>query len=333
MGSIPHRSLGELTVSALGIGCMPMAGNTASFYGAVDEAEALATIRRAIDLGVSLFDTAEAYGPFTNELQLGAGIKGRRDEVIVATKFMMSFDPEGRPQGLDGSPANARRACEGSLKRLGVECIDLFYLHRVDPNVPIEESIGGMADLVREGKVRYLGLSEAGPETIRRAHATHPIAALQSEYSLWEREVERDILPVTRELGIGFVPFSPLGRGFLAGNIDSRKGMSETDYRRTDPRYDEKNIVHNRKIVDAVRRVAARHYASPARVALAWLLSKGDDIVPIPGTKRRETMEDSVAAVTLQLSSEDISDLETAAPIGSAAGDRYQASGMKMLRL
>lgn len=331
--SVKHRSLGKLDVSALGVGCMPMAGNAASFYGAVDEAEALATIGRAIDLGVTLFDTAEAYGPFTNERQLGEGIKGRRDEVVVATKFMIAFDADGRAASLDGSPANARRACEGSLQRLGIDCIDLFYLHRVDPNVPIEESIGGMADLVREGKVRHLGLSEAGPETIRRAHATHPISALQSEYSLWERGVEIDILPVTRELGIGFVPFSPLGRGFLAGNIDSREKLSETDYRRKDPRYEEDNILRNMKIVEAVRTVAARYGVSPARVALAWLLSKGSDIVPIPGTKRRTTMEDSIAAADLILSADDINLLEQAAPIGATAGDRYQALGMRMVRL
>jgi aryl-alcohol dehydrogenase-like predicted oxidoreductase len=328
-----HRNLGKLDVSALGIGCMPMAGNAAGFYGAVDEREALATIGRAIDLGVTLFDTAEVYGPFVNERQLGEGIKGRREDVVVATKFMMAFDADGRAAGLDGSPANARRACEASLKRLGIDCIDLFYLHRVDPNVPIEESVGGMADLVREGKVRHLGLSEAGPETIRRAHATHPIAALQSEYSLWERGVERDILPVTRELGIGFVPYSPLGRGFLAGHIDSRETLSETDYRRRDPRYDDGNIGHNMKIVEAVRTVAARHGVSPARVALAWLLTKGPDIVPIPGTKRRSTMEDSIAAADLLLSDEDIGTLEDAAPVGSTAGDRYQEWGMKMVRL
>lgn len=330
-----YRCLGpKLAVSALGLGCMPMSGNSAGNYGIADEGEAIRTIHRAIDLGVTFFDTAEAYGPITNEALLGRALAGRREGLVLATKYSMRYDEAGNQTGpFDGSPANARRSCEAALRRLGTDRIDLFYLHRVDPKVPIEESVGGMAELVREGKVLHIGLSEAAAGTIRRAHAVHPIAAVQSEYSLWERGVEEDILPVTRELGIGFVPFSPLGRGFLTGTIASRQDLAAGDYRLADPRYGEGNFDRNMALVDATRRVAARHRVSPARIALAWLLAQGKDIVPIPGAKRRATMEDSVAAIGLSLSDADLADLERAAPLGVAAGDRYQAEGMAMVRL
>jgi aryl-alcohol dehydrogenase-like predicted oxidoreductase len=330
-----YRRLGSaLTVSALGLGCMPMSGNSVGNYGAADENEAIRTIHRAIELGVTFFDTAEAYGPVANEALLGRAISGRREGLVLATKYSMQYDDAGNAVGgLDGSPANARRSCEAALRRLGTDRIDLFYLHRVDPNVPIEESVGGMAELVREGKVLHIGLSEAAPATIRRAHAVHPIAALQSEYSLWERGVEDDILPVTRELGIGFVPFSPLGRGFLTGMLASRQDLPHGDYRLNDPRYSEDNFDRNLSLVEAVKQVAAPHGVSPAQVALTWLLARGEDIVPIPGAKRRVTLEDSLAAVELELSPADLDQLDAAAPKGIVAGARYQPEGMRMVRL
>lgn len=325
-----YRTLGgSLDVSALGLGCMPMAGVGANMYGAANETESIATIHRAIDLGVTFFDTAEVYGPYSNEKLLGRAIRGRREGLVIATKFGFRIE-EGRMTGVDSSPANIRRACEGSLKRLGIDVIDLYYQHRVDPAVPIEETVGAMAELVKEGKVRHLGLSEAAAATLRRAHAVHPIAALQSEYSLWEREVEAEILPTCRELGIGFVPYSPLGRGFLTGQIRSRSDLPEGDYRLRDPRYDEGNFEKNLEIVDIVRRVAERHGISGAQVALAWLLARGPDIVPIPGSKRRETLEDSMAAAEVTLSAEDIAELDAAAPV---AGPRYQDAAMAMVRL
>jgi aryl-alcohol dehydrogenase-like predicted oxidoreductase len=330
------RKLGQgLEVSALGLGCMPMIGSAsgAMVYGVADEAEAVATIQRAIDLGVTFFDTAEAYGPYRNEEQIGRAIKGRREGLVLATKFAFKI-VDGKVTGeIDGSPAHARAACEGALQRFGVDVIDLFYLHRVDPAVPIEESVGGMAELVREGKVRHLGLSEAGAATIRRAHATHPIAALQSEYSLWEREVEIDILPVTRDLGIGFVPFSPLGRGFLTGDAPAPGQLAAGDSRSIDPRYGEANYEANLGIVAAIKSVAARYDVSPARVALAWLLTRGADIVPIPGAKRRTTMEDSMAAADLVLPPHDIRVLDAAAPVGTTAGERYSPAAMKLVRI
>jgi aryl-alcohol dehydrogenase-like predicted oxidoreductase len=326
-----YRTVGrDLEVSALGIGCMPMVSGGNITYGAeAGEAESIATIQRAIELGITFFDTAEIYGPFQNEELLGRAIKGRRDGLVIATKFGFAFDG-GRIIGIDGSPANARRACEASLRRLGVETIDLFYQHRVDPNVAIEETVGGMAELVREGKVRHLGLSEAAPETLRRAVAVHPIAALQSEYSLWERDVEKDVLPMCRELGVGFVPYSPLGRGFLTGQISSRDDLPENDWRRNDPRYSEENFDANLRLVELVKTVAARRGASPAQVALAWLLAQGDDVVPIPGTKRRATMADSVAAVELALTSDDLRELDAARFV---SGPRYGEMGMRMVRL
>jgi len=328
-----YRSLGpEFEVSALGLGCMPMAGVGANMYGAADEAESIATIHRALDLGVTLFDTAEIYGPRTNEEIVGRALRGARGRAVIATKFGFRYDEGGRMSGVDSTPDNVRRACEGSLRRLGVETIDLLYQHRVDPNVPIEDTVGAMGELVREGKVRHLGLSEAGADTIRRAAATHPIHALQSEYSLWERDVEAEILPLCRELGIGFVPYSPLGRGFLTGAITSRDDLPEGDYRRNDPRYSEANFAQNLRIVDAVKAVAERHGASPAQVALAWLLAQGDDVVPIPGSKRRVTLEDSMKAAELQLSATDLEELDRAAPRGGTAGPRYGERAMAMVR-
>ena len=328
-----YRRLGaELEVSALGLGCMPMAGIGKGMYGEASTAESLATIDRAIELGVTFFDTAEVYGPLINEELLGQAIRGRRERLVIATKFGFAFS-DGQVTGVDSSPANVRRACEGSLQRLGIDTIDLFYQHRVDPNVPIEETVGAMADLVSEGKVRYLGLSEAGAETLKKAHATHPIAALQSEYSLWERGIEEDILPVCQDLGIGFVPYSPLGRGFLTGQITSRDDLPEDDYRRNDPRYSEENFARNMKMVDVVTTVAERHHCSPAQIALAWLLAQGDFIVPIPGSKRRATLEDSMAAVDVELKTADLDELEAAAPVGGTAGLRYGDRMMSMVRL
>jgi aryl-alcohol dehydrogenase-like predicted oxidoreductase len=326
-----YRTLGEsLKVSALGIGCMPMVrGGNINYGGDASEDESIATIHRAVELGITFFDTAEMYGPFTNEELVGEAIKGKREGLVIATKFALRWDGD-KPVGFDGSPENARRACEGSLKRLGIDTIDLFYQHRVDPNVPIEETIGGMADLVKEGKVRHLGLSEAAPETIRRAASVHPIAALQSEYSLWERDVEDEILPVCRELGIGFVPYSPLGRGFLTGRIRSKADLPADDWRHNDPRYSEENFGANLKIVDAIRAVADRHKVSLAQVALAWLLAQGDDIVPIPGVKRRATLEDSAAAVDVALGAQDLEDLEAARTV---AGARYNEAGMARVKL
>ena len=328
-----YRKLGpELEVSALGLGCMPMAGIGKGMYGTASRAESLATIDRAIELGVTFFDTAEVYGPHINEELLGHAIRGRRERLVIATKFGFAFN-DGKMVGVDSSPANVRRACEGSLKRLGVDTIDLFYQHRVDPKVPIEETVGAMAELVAEGKVRYLGLSEAGAGTLKKAHATHPIAALQSEYSLWERGIEEEILPVCQDLGIGFVPYSPLGRGFLTGQISSRDDLPEDDYRRNDPRYSEENFALNMKLVDVVKTVAGRHHCSPAQIALAWLLAQGDFIVPIPGSKRRATLEDSMAAVDIKLNEADLDELEAAAPVGGTAGPRYGEAMMSMVRL
>jgi aryl-alcohol dehydrogenase-like predicted oxidoreductase len=329
-----YRTLGQgLKVSAIGIGCMPMIRGGNITYGIdADPDEAIKTIHRAIDLGVTFFDTAQIYGPFQNEELVGEAIKGKRDGLVIATKFGFRFDGN-RIVGVDGSAANARDAVEGSLKRLGIDTIDLFYQHRVDPSVPIEDTVGGMAELVKEGKVRHIALSEAGPATLRRAAAVHPITALQSEYSLWERDVEDEILPVCRELGIGFVPYSPLGRGFLTGQFKSLDDFPDNDWRRNDPRYAGDNFAENLKIVDVVRAVADAHKVTPAQIALAWLLAQGDDVVPIPGTKRRMTMEDSVAAADVTLNAADVATLNAAAPVGATAGPRYGEMGMKMVRL
>lgn len=329
-----YRTLGKgLEVSAIGLGCMPMVhGGNITYGGDADPDAATDTIRRAIDLGVTFFDTAEIYGPLQNEELVGHAIKGHRDGLVIATKFGFRFDGD-RITGVDSSRANIRRACEGSLRRLGIDCIDLYYQHRVDPDVPIEEVVGAMAELVDEGKIRHLGLSEAGPETIRRAHAVHPITALQSEYSIWERDVEEGILPLCEELGIGFIPYSPLGRGFLTGEIHSRDDLPADDWRRDDPRWSEDNFSANLKIVDAIRLVAQRNGASLAQVALCWLLAQGEHVVPIPGVKRIATMEDSARAAELDLPRSDIDQISAAVPRGAAQGPRYGERGMRMVRL
>ena len=329
-----YRNLGQsLNVSAIGVGCMPMikAGNI--IYGEeADLGEATKTIHQAIDLGITFFDTAQIYGPFQNEELLGEAIKGKRDGLVITTKFGFRFDGN-KIVGVDGSPTNARSSVEGCLKRLNIDCIDLFYQHRVDPGVPIEDTVGAMADLITEGKIKHIGLSEAGPDTLRRAAAVAPISALQSEYSLWEREVEAEILPVCRELGIGFVPYSPLGRGFLTGSIRSLEDLPANDWRRNDPRYQGDNFAANLKVVDIVGEVAAKHHVSHAQIALAWLLAQGDDIVPIPGFKRRVTMEDSAGAPDVALDADDLEKLDAAAPVGATAGPRYSEAGMRMVRL
>lgn len=315
-----YRTLGQgLNVSAIGIGCMPMKAGMAS-YGPADDDESIATIHAAIDLGVTFFDTAEVYGPLENEELLGRAVRGKREGLVLATKWGFRFDGGNRGPGVDGSPANVKRAIEGSLRRLGTDRIDLYYQHRMDPAVPIEETMGALADLVREGKILHVGLSEASAATIRRAHAVHPVAAIQTEYSLWERGVEEDILPVTAELGIGFVPYSPLGRGFLAGNASPRSQMTPSDWRLHDPRYEPGNYEANLAIVEVIRTVADAKGVSLAQVALAWLLAKRPDIVPIPGAKRRVTMADSVAAADIALSVDEMARLDA---IGKPAGLRY----------
>jgi aryl-alcohol dehydrogenase-like predicted oxidoreductase len=315
------RKLGRegLQVSAMGLGCMGMS----EFYGTPDEGESIATIRRALDLGVNLIDTADMYGPFTNEQLVGKAIKSRRDEVILATKFGNQRRPDGSFLGINGKPEYVRQACEGSLKRLGVDHIDLYYQHRVDPTVPIEETVGTMSDLVREGKVRYLGLSEAAPDTIRRANAVHPISALQTEYSLWTRDPEDGILETVRELEIGFVAYSPLGRGFLTGQIRRPDDLAPDDFRRRNPRFQGENFQRNLQLVDRVREIAAEKHVTPAQLALAWVLAQGNDIVPIPGTKRRRYLEENVAALQIKLTPADLARLDEAAPKGITAGNRY----------
>ena len=329
-----YRELGHgLKVSAIGVGCMPMIkGGNISYGEEADPQEAIKTIHKAIELGITFFDTAQIYGPFSNEELVGEAIKGKRDGLVIASKFGFRFDGN-KITGVDGTAANARASVEGSLKRLGIDCIDLFYQHRVDPATPIEDTVGGLADLVREGKIKHIGLSEAGPETLRRAAAVSPITALQSEYSLWERDVEEDILPTCRELGIGFVPYSPLGRGFLAGTIRSLDDLPESDWRRNDPRYQGKNFAANLKVVDAIAEVASKHSVSNAQIALAWLMAQGNDVVPIPGFKRRVTMEDSAKAADVALDATDLAALDAAAPRGGTAGPRYGEQGMRMVRL
>jgi aryl-alcohol dehydrogenase-like predicted oxidoreductase len=316
-----RRKLGAqgLEVSEQGLGCMGMS----EFYGATDDGEAVATIQRALDLGVTLLDTADMYGPFVNEQLVGRAIAGRRDGVVLATKFGNVRGENGERLGIRGDREYVLAACDASLQRLGVDHIDLYYQHRVDPKTPIEETVGAMAELVAAGKVRYLGLSEAAPDTIRRAHAVHPISALQSEYSLWTRDVEAEILPAVRELGIGFVPYSPLGRGFLTGSFSSPEDIPEGDFRRHNPRFQGENFEHNQSIVARVREIADATGVTAAQVALAWVLAQGDDVVPIPGTKRREYLEQNVAASDVELTAAELRALDAAAPPGAAAGDRY----------
>jgi len=302
-------------------------------YGAGDEASGLRTIRRALELGVTFLDTAEVYGPYTNELLVGRAIAGRRDQVEIATKFGFSFDPDNPygPRGVDGSPLNVKRACEGSLERLGTDYIDLYYQHRVDPTVPIEETVGAMAELVKAGKVRYIGLSEASPEVIRRAHATHPLTAVQSEYSLWTRDPEAEVLASLRELGIGLVAYSPLGRGFLTGQIRSMDDLPEEDWRRNNPRFQEEALRQNVALADRVRELAVERGVTPAQLALAWVHAKGEDIVPIPGTKRPGRLEENVAALDVQLSDGDVATLDEAIPAGAAVGTRYREADMALI--
>ena len=320
-----RRAVGDLTTSAIGLGCMGMS----AFYGATDEAEALATIERALDLGCTFLDTAELYGPYTNELLLGKALAGRRDEVTLATKFGIRWAPtEDNPANrvIDGSPENVRRSVEASLERLGTDRIDLYYQHRIDPKVPIEETVGALGELVAEGKILHIGLSEASPETLRRAAAVHPIAALQTEYSLWMRDVEDEILPTCRELGIGFVAYSPLGRGFLSGRFRSPDELDENDFRRLGPRWQGDNLARNQELVAKVEALAAEKGCTSGQLALAWVLAQGDDVVPIPGTKRRKYLEENLGALEVELSAEDLERID--AEIPAAAGERYDRVGM-----
>jgi aryl-alcohol dehydrogenase-like predicted oxidoreductase len=316
-----NRKLGRqgLNASAQGLGCMGMS----EFYGQADEGEAIATIHRALDLGVNFLDTADMYGPFTNEKLVGRAVAGRRDQVVLATKFGNERGPDGERLGINGRPEYVRQACDASLERLGVDTIDLYYQHRVDRDVPIEETVGAMKELVEAGKVRYLGLSEASPETIRRAHAVHPVSALQTEYSLWTRDPEEEILPTVRELGIGFVPYSPLGRGFLARRFKSPDDLPEGDFRRDNPRFQGENFKRNMELVDRVEEIASEKGVKPGQLALAWVMAQGEDVVPIPGTKRREYLEENVAAADIELSEGDLRRIDEAAPVGAAAGERY----------
>jgi aryl-alcohol dehydrogenase-like predicted oxidoreductase len=325
---LEQRTLGRLglEVSAIGLGCMGMSQS----YGVPDDAESVATIHRALELGVTFFDTAEVYGPFTNETLVGRALEGRRDRVILATKFGWEIGSSGRG-GLDSRPEHIREAVEGSLRRLRTDRIDLLYQHRVDPTVPIEDVVGTMADLVREGKARFLGLSEAGVETIRRAHAVHPISALQSEYSLWERNLEVEIIPVLRELGIGLVPFSPLGRGFLTGTARRAEEYPEGDYRRGDPRFQGENYDANMRGAAAVGEIASELGATPAQVALAWVLARGPDFVPIPGTKRRTYLEENLGAAALRLDRAAMARLDTALAPEAVAGPRYDRKMMSYI--
>ncbi|MEA2647240.1 MAG: hypothetical protein QOE92_2323 [Chloroflexota bacterium] len=319
--SVPTRTLGRdgLEVSALGLGCMGMS----EFYGATDETEALATLARALELGVTFLDTSDAYGPYKNEELVGRAIKSRRDEVRLATKFgIVRFD-EPPYRSLRGTPEYVREACDASLRRLDTDHIDLYYLHRVDPRVPIEETVGAMGELVAAGKVRHLGLSEAAPETLRRAVAVHPIAALQSEWSLWSRDIEDEVVPTARELGIGLVPYSPLGRGFLTGEIKAEADLAADDFRRHSPRFTGDNFQRNLDLVEKVREISTEKGCTPGQLALAWLLAQGDDVAPIPGTKRRKYLEENVAAVDVRLEPADLERIEEVAPRGAAAGDRY----------
>jgi aryl-alcohol dehydrogenase-like predicted oxidoreductase len=328
---IPQRYLGRtgLRVSALGLGCMGMS----EFYGSTDDAESLATLHRALDLGMNFLDTADIYGCGRNEELVGRALRGRRDQAVLATKFGNVRDKDGRWMGVNGRPEYIFQSCDASLRRLGVAHIDLYYQHRVDDKVPIEETVGAMAQLVEQGKVRYIGLSEAGVPTLRRAAAVHPIAALQTEYSLWCRDPEAEILPACRELGIGFVAYSPLGRGFLTGRIRSLNDLEAGDFRRNNPRFQGENLGRNLAIVERISQIAAEKQCTPAQLALAWLLARGDDIIPIAGTRRRKYLDENAAALNVTLTQADMARLDQAAPVGVTAGERYSPEAMKRLNL
>ena len=327
--TITTRALGRqgLRVSALGLGCMGMS----DFYGPASEDEAIATIHHAIDCGIDFMDTADVYGPHTNEQLVGRALRGRRDKVVLATKFGNVRTADGKWVGIDGRPEYVREACDASLRRLGVDVIDLYYQHRVDRKVPIEETVGAMGELVKAGKVRFLGLSEASAATVRRAHAAHPISALQTEYSLWTRDPEKEILPTVRELGIGFVPYSPLGRGFLTGRFQTDADFRDNDFRRNHPRFQGDNFAANRALVDRLRAVADEKKITTGQLALACVLSRGDDVVPIPGTTTRAHLDENVAAAGIRLTAADVARLDAAAPPGAAAGDRYPEGGMRSI--
>lgn len=324
------RKLGpELTVSAIGLGCMGMS----EFYGASDDLQSIETIHRALDIGVDFLDTADMYGVGRNEELVGRAIAGRRDAVVLATKFGNMRGPKGERLGINGRPDYVQSACEASLKRLKVDVIDLYYQHRIDPSVPVEETVGAMARLKEQGKIRYLGLSEAAPQTIARAHAEHPITALQTEYSLWSREPEDEILPLLRELGIGFVPYSPLGRGFLTGRFQSASDLEEGDFRKDNPRFSDENFARNRKLVTAVEDLARRKGTTASQIALAWVLAQGEDVVPIPGTRRIRYLEENAASAGIVLSREEMEEIDAIFPPNAAAGARYAQSGMQTVNL